>query len=128
MNKSKLCMPLVFGVGFALAADPPLVKEGYWSIHTVTTSNPGNKKTEGAQNICRNHAYDEYVRELAKKQLGTSCKVLMDNLSGGVYTSEQECTIGATKMNSKGVTTFQGDSATHSETHTTNTPEQYGVA
>ena len=31
-------------------------------------------------------------------------------------------------MHSKGVTTFQGDSATHSETHTTNTPEQYGVA
>jgi len=118
---------LGLGVGLSFAADPPLMKEGYWSIHTLITSNPGNKKTESTQTICRNHEYEQYVRNMATKGR-TGCKILVDNYSGGTYTVEQECTIGGTTLHSKTVSTSQGDSASHTEAHTTNTPPQYGEA
>lgn len=130
MHKSLALAFVSFLVGAAIsvAADPPLMKEGYWSIHTVTIDNPGNNKSESAQTICRNHAYEQYVRDSAKKRSQNICKMLVEDYSGGTYTVEQECTVGTSKIHSKTVTTTQGDSAAHAETHSTNTPALYGVA
>src|SRR5580698_7731729 len=133
MSKRALSRPPVLivpafllGLGMAMAADPPLMKEGYWSIHTSTIENPGNKKTESKQTICRNHAYEEYTRNLAKKQKG--CKILVDSYTSTMYTQEVDCVVSATTIHGKSVTTWQGDSATHTETHSTNAPALYGVS
>jgi hypothetical protein len=113
-------------LGTATAADPPFMKDGYWSIHTQITENPGGKKTESTQSICRNRAYQEYVRNLAKNQKG--CKLPVESYTGATFTQEAECVVGATSIHSKGVTTMQGDAGTHTESRTTNSPALYGVS
>jgi hypothetical protein len=107
------------------AADPPALKEGLWTIHTQTVDQPGDKKTEGTRSICRNHAYDDRVRALAKSQ---NCKTISENASGAAATSETECSAGGSVIRSKGTTTFTGDTATHSETHSSYTPAFNGVS
>jgi hypothetical protein len=107
------------------AADPPLLKEGLWSIHTVSTDQPGNKKTEGTRSICRNHVYD--ARVLAESQKIT-CKTISESSSGGTISKETECPVGGTVIRSKGTVTMSGDTAAHSETQSTFTPAMYGVS
>jgi len=109
------------------AADPPSLKEGLWSIHTVSTDQPGDKKTEGTRSICRNHAYDERVRAQAKVQAAT-CKIHTENNLGSKYESESECVMRGTTIHSKGVTTASGDNATHTESSTTYDPAFYGIS
>jgi hypothetical protein len=104
--------------------DPALQKEGLWSIHTVTVENPGDKKREGNQSVCRNHAYDAYARTLAKRP---ECKIA-ETFTRGAMVSDSECTIAGSVLHTKANVTFTGDTAAHSEMHTTYTPAAYGVA
>jgi hypothetical protein len=117
---------LLLMIGLAQAIDLPSMKEGLWSIRMQTTDNPGNKKTDFTSKLCRNHAFDEYSRGLAKKMPG--CKTINENFSGSKYTSEMECTTQGSVLRSKTLTTIQGDSETHSETHVTYTPPLRGVS
>ena len=108
------------------AADPPSLKEGLWSIHTVSTDQPGDKKTEGTRSICRNHAYDDRVRAAAKAR-ATTCKIHTDNDSGSKFESESECVVRGTTIHTKGITTASGANATHNESSTTYNPVLYGI-
>lgn len=110
----------------ASAADAPDVKEGLWSIHRQVIDNPGNKKTESTQKICRNHAYDQHVREEAKKVKG--CATVSESDQGGKHLTETHCVTGGTSIDTKGSASFQGDTAAHNESHTTYTPAMYGVS
>lgn len=101
----------------------PLFKEGLWSSHSVTVENPGEKKREGNQTICRNHAFDDYSRGLAKRQ---ECKI-KESFTGGGMDEESECTVAGSVIKTKARSTFTGDTA-HSESQTTYTPAAYGVS
>jgi hypothetical protein len=115
--------------GFSLfAADPPAMKEGLWSIHTISIDNPGNKKSEGTRSICRNHAYDARIRQQTEQKQKQTCKSNSEASSGNTFTAESECSVQNSIIKSKGVTTFNGDSSIHSETHGTYTPALFGVA
>jgi hypothetical protein len=113
-------------IGVALAVEPPLQKEGLWSIHRQTINNPGNVTHESSEKICRNHAYDQDARSRAKNRPG--CKVLSESFSGRTYAIEMQCTVAHNVIKSKGTTTFQGDTAFRSETHATYWPALYGVS
>jgi hypothetical protein len=126
MNKMLLlAASLILPIGIAHGADPPEVKEGLWSIHSQTTDNPGNKKSETSSTICRSHAYDQHVQSLAKKA-AKDCTV-KESFEGGKYIGESRCTVSGIVIETKGTSTFQGDTATHSETHTTYTPAFAGM-
>jgi hypothetical protein len=127
MKKRFLCSTLWLAGGGVYAADPPVMKEGLWSIHTVSTDQPGDKKTEGTQKLCRSHAYDERVRAMAAQQSAKTCKTISENTAGGTMTTENQCTVGGSVLKTKAVVTFNGDSA-HSETHTSYTPAMYGMS
>jgi hypothetical protein len=120
---------LALGVtGFALllaATDPPPVKEGLWSVHTETVNNPTGKKSEGSYTLCRDHAFDEQMRAAEKSMKG--CSTVSENFQDGNYSSEIQCKMGATTIDSKGTTVFKGDTAIHSETHTSYSPAIGGV-
>jgi hypothetical protein len=109
--------------GVAGAFDYPYAKEGLWTIHTKDIENPGNKVTERDYSICRNHAYEDYVRSRSKR---SECKTLQENLSGSVFTTENECTLYGTVIHSVGKTVFTGDSASHTESHSTFAPASFG--
>lgn len=127
MKRLPICaIAIVCLVGFAAALDLPPLREGLWSIHTQTTDNPGNVKTDFTQKICRNHAYDNSAQTKAKSMPG--CKVLNENLNAQTYTIEMECKIGGSAIHSKGVTTRTGDAAFRSETHATYAPALNGVS
>jgi hypothetical protein len=127
MMKRILCSTLLLAVEGIYAADPPAMKEGLWSIHTVSTDQPGNKKTEGTRLICRNHAYDERVRAMAAQKSAATCKTINENSSGGTITTETQCSVGGSVLRTKGTVTFSDDTA-HSETHTIYTPAMYGAS
>jgi Protein of unknown function (DUF3617) len=128
MKKILLCVgaTVLLSLASAHAADPPDVKEGLWSSQTQTIDNPGNKRGGGLVTICRSHAYDQYVKDLAARMPG--CKKLSENSSGHIRTSALQCTVGNTVIDTKETTTFQHDTAIHSETHATYTPPLYGVS
>jgi hypothetical protein len=113
-------------LGLALAVEPPQNKEGLWSIRMQTTNQPGNTKTDFTYKLCRSHAFDQHGRDLAKNR--KECKPVSENFSGGIYTAESECNVMGTVIKSKTTTTFQGDTASHGETHATNTPALNGVS
>jgi len=109
------------------AADEPVLKEGLWSIHTETTSQPGGKKTVGNRSLCRSHAYDQEVRARAKAQ-APDCKTIVDKSDGAKWENETECVIAGTTTHSKSTVTRAGENAVHSETHATYNPPLGGVA
>jgi hypothetical protein len=128
MKQMLLCVSatVLLSFGSARAADPPDVKEGLWSSQTQTLDNPGNKRGGGIVTICRSHAYDQYVKDMAAKMPG--CKKLSESVRGHIHTRALRCTVGNTVIDTRETTTFQGDSAVHSETHVTYTPPLYGVS
>jgi len=120
-----LAAALLLLIGTAIGADPPDVKEGLWSIHTQTIDNPGSKKSESSTTICRSHAYDQHVQSLSKSAM-KGC-TLKESSEGSKHISELHCVVAGTAIETKGTSVFQGDTSTHSETHTTYTPAFYGV-
>jgi hypothetical protein len=112
-------------VTLAYALDTPPLREGLWSIHTVTTTNPGNKTTDATVTLCRNHAYDAYLdaevnshKECTLTKSGSSSRMTIDG----------SCKVGGSTLVSKATVTMSGDTASHSETHTTYTPALYGTS
>ncbi len=126
MKKMLVSAAVVLVSSIANAANPPDVREGLWSIHSQTISNPGNKKSEGTYTLCRSHAYDQSVQALANNLKG--CTKVSESVQGGTHSSEIHCVFAGTVVESKGATTFQGDTSTHSETHATYTPAMGGVS
>jgi hypothetical protein len=112
-------------LSLAWATDPPPLREGLWSLHMQFTDNPGNKKTEGAYSLCRDHAYDQAAHARARQIPG--CTITGENFTGGKYTVEMHCVRMGSTVESKSVTTFSGDSAVHSESHSTTNPPLNGV-
>ena len=113
-------------VSAASAADLPDVKEGFWTVHTQTVDNPGAKKSEGTYSLCRDRAFDQAARARAKSM--KSCTTVSENFQAGKYSVEVHCTVAGSVIETKGVTTFQSDTAFHSETHATYNPAAYGVS
>lgn len=111
-------------IGAVSAVELPAVREGLWSNHSQTITQPGNEKTEGTNSVCRSHAFDEHVRSLSK---GQNCKTINENVSGGTWTNETECTVGNTVIHAKIEATMSGDTI-HSETRTTYTPPLRGMS
>ncbi|MGO9896181.1 MAG: DUF3617 domain-containing protein [Bryobacteraceae bacterium] len=117
---------LLLPIGIAIAANPPELKEGLWSIHRQSIDNPGNKKTDSTSTICRSHAYDEYAQSLAKSMKG--CTTLHESFQGGKHSLDMHCVIAGTTVDSKGTTIYQGDTSAHAETHATYSPALGGVS
>ena len=104
------------------AADHPQMKEGLWQID--------NKSAEGSggfsDQVCRDHAFDQQGEAEAKAMMGKNCSKWDQNYADGKLTSDMVCKIGGSVVESKGVVVFQGDTAAHTESHTTYTPPLYG--
>jgi hypothetical protein len=126
----KKVMPVLAIAALALpiasATDPPEVKEGLWSVHTEITNNPGEKKIASTYTLCRSHAFDRLARDREKNMKG--CSTVSESLLDNKYTSELRCAAGTMTIESKGTTTFQGDTASHAEIHVTYTPALGGTS
>jgi hypothetical protein len=122
MKNLKACAAAAVLVPLALAyaSDPPKIKEGLWEIHGQSVENPGERKSEFTYKLCRNHAYDHAAMALLKNVKG--CTTVLKDLKDGKFSAASTCTVAGTTIVSNGLTTYIGDSTTHSETHATYTP------
>jgi hypothetical protein len=112
-------------IGVAHAVDQPERKEGLWSIHMQTIPTAGNdesgnktsKTTESSQKICRSHAFDEYARSVEEKgNKDRGCTTISESFRDGKYSREMHCVMhGTIIMDSKETSSFQGDTAIHTE-------------
>src|SRR5580698_11443155 len=107
MKKRLFCAGAMVLLSFASAqaADRPDVKEGLWSSQTQTIDNPGNKRGGGLMTICRSHAYDQYVKDLAAKLPG--CDKPNENVSGHTITTTLRCTAAYSEIDTSATATLQ---------------------
>lgn len=128
MNKGArvlaIVLPWVLGAGTALAAEPPPLKEGLWSIHNRDVEMPGDHKADFISTLCRSHESDHRTQDNAKNT--KDCTMVKEELRGNEYTTESRCMIGGSVVESHSTTRFLGD-ATHTEVHVTYTPALKGV-
>ena len=109
----------------ALAADPPPQKEGLWTVHRQSADTTGKAKSDVTETVCRSHEYDKYAQDKAKSTPG--CKMLNSTFANDTFTVEMQCAVGNSVVNSKAVTTYQGDTSSHSETRAVYTPPLMGM-
>jgi hypothetical protein len=127
MNKVMQALAVAaIALPIAGATDPPALKEGLWSVQGQSINNPGDKKSEATYTLCRDHAYDQSVRDREKNLKG--CTTVSESFQDGKYSSEIRCTAGKIAIESKGITTFQGDTSVHSESHVTYAPPLGGTS
>jgi len=62
------------------AVDPPVMKEGLWSIRNQSVNNPGDKRADHTSTVCRSHAYDQHALQEEKSMKG--CKTISESLQG----------------------------------------------
>lgn len=110
--------------GSALAAEPPQLKEGLWSIHSQNTDAPSEKKTDFRSVLCRSHASDWRTRENARD--AKECATVSENLQANKYTIQSRCRIKGSVVETRSTTLFM-ENATHTEVHVTYTPALNGI-
>jgi hypothetical protein len=106
---------------FAMGTDDPPLKEGLWSLHTVSTYGDGSK-TDDTTLICRSHAYEEYVKGLSAEAL-KMCKTT-ETVHGNTRTQESACKAAGITILVTETSTYTGDTAIHSEQHSKYSPPQ----
>ena len=106
------------------AANPPEMMEGLWSIRNHTIDNPGNKKTDSTSTLCRSHAYDQHVLELAKTMIHCTINESVDANKFSVTT----CVVAGTVVDSTSTAIFTGNTAAHSEARATYNPALGGIS
>ncbi|MEO6806633.1 MAG: DUF3617 family protein [Edaphobacter sp.] len=111
-------------IGTARAIDTPVMKEGLWKLHSISTS-AGQKPDESTYFLCRDHAYDLKGKAIADQSM-KSCTNISDTTSGNKRYLNMSCKVGASVLFSKGVITSTGDTYYRTETSTTYTPPLYG--
>jgi predicted homoserine dehydrogenase-like protein len=116
-------LALLTAITSANALNAPALKEGFWSVHTVTTTNPGNKVSDGKYSICRNHAFDQHAEAAGKNM---NCNIKSDSMQGNKHIVEMTCHVGPTTIVSKSVGTYQSDTSVHNETTASYAPAFMG--
>jgi 5-hydroxyisourate hydrolase-like protein (transthyretin family) len=101
---------------FADLPDMPPIKEGLWKIHTVDTY-PGQPTQDTTIFLCRDHAYDNSVRE-KMKTMKAKCVTSSDTTVGNKRMFTSTCDTGSYRTESKSVLTGS-DNAYHTETDST---------
>ena len=125
MKKLFSSVALVIAAAYA-ADDEPLMKEGLWSMHIVTTQAPEIKPIESTVSLCRNHAYDTRVPPDANGAKDT--KVISKSSAGGTTTTEMQSTINGTAIRIKVTVTMKGDNEAHTIIQSTFTPPMHGIS
>jgi hypothetical protein len=110
----------------AAQTDYPYVKDGLYSWHSQTISQPGNKKQEGSFSVCLSRAHSEQVRAKSKQQMQKTCPVNNEHVSGNTVTTETECKVMNSVIKTTGKTIISGDTTAHAESHTIYSPPLEG--
>jgi hypothetical protein len=112
-----LVMVAVVPLASAAAVELPERKPGLWEITTTRQDAPPQ-----AVSICVDHATEAGLSALGTNAAKGMCSKTEINRDGDVLTVDSVCRIGSRQSTTHSVTTFAGDSASHSEIHITFDP------
>jgi len=113
---------LLVGAGAAAAADDfPKLKAGLWEVTTTTTRREGQGAPKGIT-MCLDATVQQEMYKMSTGVMSGMCSKHDLKYSGNTLTSVSTCEMNGTKMESKAVMTVTGDTAYHTEAHTTFDP------
>jgi hypothetical protein len=115
---------LLLGVAHADFPNMPPLKEGLWKIRMVDTT-AGQKPTDNTYSLCRSHAWDQQVRQIALKVLA-NCSTTTDTKSGNTRTVVTSCKLSGSSVITKSVLTSISDTHFRTDTLATFTPPMFG--
>jgi Protein of unknown function (DUF3617) len=124
-------MRLVFAVALLAAAvaaradDFPKLKAGLWE--TTTSSTRRDNTTPQMTTLCLDDSVQKEMYRMSPGMMSSMCSKHEIKTVGGKVTSEAVCDLGGTKMQSKSVMTFTGNSAYRTEAHATFDPPMMGT-
>jgi hypothetical protein len=113
------------GASFAVAADLPGVKAGLWES---TVQQPGAPGKIPPTQMCLDASVLKEMMTSGMSMAKSMCTKTDSKVSGNKVYGEAECTFNGSKMKSKSVTTFNGDSSYRTETEATYDPPFMGRA
>ena len=120
MNRLIFVIALLIPMGAIPEENPPVAKDGLWSIHTEYTERPSGLHSVIMTSYCKNHAQEERTKT---KQ---ACRTVSVTSSDGKYVKETECTSSGNRNVIRMKFTATGDSAVRVETHVAFNPAAVG--
>ena len=117
-------LALLVLAGTAQAIDIPVMKEGLWKLHMITSA-PGEKTDDTEYYLCRSHAYDQSVKGIVDQAM-KNCSTISDTTSLGKRYLNTTCKVAGSTLTSKAVIVAKGDTYYRTESHSTYSPPLYG--
>jgi hypothetical protein len=111
---------VVMAMTSAGAVDLPALREGLWAVRIESTYLPANNRTLDQSTLCRNHAYDSYVRQ-RDQEAQSRCSILQEHFTASRWSQEARCVIGERTVHTVFTEIFAVDEV-HAQSHTTYTP------
>ena len=128
MMRSVLALPLVTALSFAastVAQDFPKLKPGLWSQLTTTVGRP--KAQPQASTLCLDDSTQQYVYRMSLGMMAGLCSKHDLKVAGNKVTIDAVCDLGVTRVQTKSVTTLNGDTAYRTEAHAVFDPPLKGT-
>ncbi len=123
---------IVIAVLFAVAAtaraaadDFPKLKPGLWETTTSTTR--GSAGAPRASTLCLDDSVQKEMYKVSMGMMSNMCSKYDLKHVGDKMTSDMVCDLGGTKMQSRSVMTFAGNTAYRTEAHSTFDPPMGGM-
>jgi hypothetical protein len=110
-------------IALAAAADLPSHKPGLWQM-TISATTPGMGQT--TERICLDANTDRLLYKLAAGINQRMCSKVDVHASGGKVIVDTACHIANSTVTGHSVTTFVGDTATHTESRVHYEPAMFG--
>jgi hypothetical protein len=120
---SRLALLAVFGwtpLMAGCANDPPKLKEGLWDIRGQRVENPGNKRSDFAYRLCRDHAFDRATDAMYRDV--KDCNTVLKKAGDAKYSSASTCRAAGVTIASTGTSSYRGNESIHTDTQAVYTP------
>ncbi len=110
----------------AAAADEfPKLKPGLWQ--TTTSTDRASRQASHVSTLCLDDSVQKEMYKMSMGMMSNMCSKYDLKNVGGKMTSDVVCDLGGTKMQSKSVMTFTGNTAYRTEAHATFDPPMGGM-
>lgn len=104
----------------AIAAAPPFSKPGLW----VMTQMHGKQSFQ--TKMCIDRSTQANLTGMGNSMVKSMCSKMATQVNGSVATTQAVCKMGGSTMTTNSVVTYQGDTAFHTESHTSFSPPFMG--
>jgi hypothetical protein len=111
----------------ATAQTFPKMKEGLWSTSTLSAEHKAKGEPARVATICLDNATQQLMIQFSQGMIKGMCSKNDMKVSGSTITADSVCDVMGSKIASKSTMKFAGDTAYHTESHSTYDPPLMGM-